>query len=227
MTRLAAAILALAAFPALGARPLTTDDASILDDKQCQLEAGLDFGHSVTLGSFVPACNFGAGIEWEIGVTHARAMGDTQLVEGHAQAKIASRLGEGPWSLGAVAGVTRREVESSVRRWDNPFALALVTGEFGALVAHGNLGWSRDRDTGRDVTPWGLAIEGNVHPRLTLLAEAFGVNREKPFLRAGLRHAAIAERLDLDLSVLSRAGGGRSDRLIAIGFNYQTGRLIP
>ena len=225
--RLAAAILALAALPALAARPLTTEDASVLDDKACQLEAWLDFAHEATQGWLVPACNFGGSIEWEVGFARTHAAGESRFSEAYAQAKIARRIGEGPWSLGFIAGVARRAPEARVHRWDNPYALGLVTGEFGPVLAHGNVGWSRDRDTGRDITPWGVAVEAAVHPRLALLAEAFGANRERPFLRAGIRHAAIADRLDLDLSVVARAGGGRSDRLVSVGFLYQTGRLFP
>ncbi len=30
-----------------------------------------------------------------------------------------------------------------------------------------------------------------------------------------------------EVSVVARAGGGRSDRLVSVGFLYQTGRLLP
>ena len=225
--RIAAALLACVALPALAARPLTTEDASILDDKACQLEAWLDFAREATQGWIVPACNFGGHLEWQVGVARTHAKGESRFSDAYAQVKSARKIGEGPWSVGGVLGVTRRGLEARVRRWDNPYWLAIGTGEFGSFSAHGNLGWSHDRETGRDLTPWGIAIEHATHPRLTLLAEAFGVNRERPFLRAGLRHAAIAERLDLDFSVVARAGGGRSDRLVSVGFLYQTGRLLP
>jgi len=225
--RLAAAVLALLALPAFAARPLTTEDASILEDKDCQLEAWLDFAHEATQGWFVPACNFGGHIEWQIGFARTRAQGESHFSDAYAQAKSAWRLGEGPWSLGGVAGVVRRGPEAPVRRWDNPYLLAIATGEFGDLMAHANLGWSRVRETGRDLTPWGVALEYAVHPRVTVLGEAFGVTGESPFLRAGLRHAAIEKRLDLDISVVTRLHGSRSERLLSIGFLYQAPRLIP
>jgi hypothetical protein len=225
--RVAAAALALVALPALAARPLVTEDASILDDKACQLEAWLDSAHAATQGWLVPACNFGGHIEWQVGFARTHAAGESRFSDAYAQAKSARKIGEGPWSVGGVLGVTRRGLDARVRRWDNPYWLAIGTGEFGAITAHANVGWSHDRETGRDVTPWGIAFEHATLPRLILLAEAFSVNRERPFLRAGIRHAAIAERLDLDLSVVARAGGGRSDRLVSVGFLYQTGRFLP
>jgi hypothetical protein len=225
--RVAAAALACAALPALAARPLATEDASILGEKECQVEAGVDVGHDASQGWFVPACNFGGRIEWQVGFARTRAAGESHFSDAYAQAKSAWRIGEGPWSLGGVAGVTRRAIEARTQRWDNPFVLALATGEFGPVVAHGNAGWSRNRETGRDTTPWGLAIEAMAHEHVILLAEAFGINRERPFLRAGLRFPAIAPRLDLDVSVVTRAGAGRSDGLLSVGFLYATGRLIP
>ena len=225
--RVAAAVLACVALPAFAARPLATEDASILEEKECQLEAWVDLGHDASQGWLVPACNFGGRVEWQIGFARTRAAGESYFSDAYAQAKSAWRVGEGPWSLGGVAGVTRRAIEARSQRWDNPFALAIATGEFGPVVAHGNAGWSRNWETGRDVTPWGLAIEATVHEHVTLLAEAFGINRERPFLRAGLRLPAIAPRLDLDVSVVTRAGGGRADRLLSVGFLYATGRVIP
>jgi hypothetical protein len=224
--RLVATLVLCAALPALAARPLTTEDASILDDGACQLESWLDFAHDSTQGWFVPACNFGGHVEWQVGFARTHAAGGSRFTDAYAQAKGAWRLGEGPWWLGAVAGVNRRGVEARVHRWDKPYALAVATGEFGAMLAHANVGWSRDREARRDVTPWGVAVEAAVHSRTTLLAEAFGENGERPFLRFGLRYSAIAEKLDLDLSAVTRPGGERSDRLISVGFLYQTGRLF-
>src|SRR6185436_6914070 len=70
----ATALLAalLAATSAFAARPLTTDDAAILDDKQCQIEAWVDRGRDASVGWFVPSCNFGGGVEWQIGLSRAR-----------------------------------------------------------------------------------------------------------------------------------------------------------
>jgi len=218
--RLAVAVLALATLPAFAARPLSTEDASILAEKECQLEAWLDVTHEATQGWLVPACNVGGNIEWQLGFARTHAHGESRLSDAYAQAKSAWRLGEGPWFLGGALGVARRGLEARVHRWDNPFALAIATGELGRLVAHGNAGWSRNRETGRDVTPWGLAVEYAAHPRVTLLAEGFAVNRESPFLRVGLRHAAIEKHLDLDISVVTRANGARAERLLSLGFLY-------
>jgi hypothetical protein len=218
--RLAAAIFALAALPSFAARPLTTEDASILGDNECQLEAWLDFAQHATQGWLVPACNFGAHIEWQVGFARTYAHGESRFSDAYAQAKTAWRIGEGPWSLGGVAGVTRRGLDARVQRWDNPYLLAIATAELGDFTAHGNLGWSRDRETERDATPWGVAFEYATHPRATLLAEAFGLDRERPFLRAGLRYGAIDKRLDLDISVVTRAHASRSERLLSIGFLY-------
>jgi len=71
--RLAAAALACVALPALAARPLATEDASILDEKECQLEMWVDVAHDASQGWFVPACNFGGHVEWQVGFARTHA----------------------------------------------------------------------------------------------------------------------------------------------------------
>lgn len=226
MRSLLLAAAACAALPAIAARPLTTEDASVLEKNACQLEAWIDRTRDATQGWLVPACNFGANIEWQVGFSRRHADGEARFAEAYAQAKTAVRLGESPWSIGAVAGVVRRPLNERARGWQNPYVLVPVSVGSEDLMLHANAGWSRDREAARDTTPWGIALEGRVNPRTWLLGEVYGENRERPFVRGGFRWTAIADRLDLDLSFVTRAGGERADRLVSIGFLYQTGRLM-
>ena len=215
-----------AALPAIAARPLTSEDASVLEEKACQVEAWVDRGQSATQYWMVPACNFGANIEWQAGVAKTHSAGRTQFSEAYAQAKSAWSWGSS-WSIGAVAGVTRRPLQALANGWDNPYAIIPISAAFGDTAVHLNAGWSRDREQARNAFTWGAAVERRISPRATLLAEAFGENGARPYLRAGARYTALAERLDLDLSLVTRAGGGRADRLISLGFLFQTGRFLP
>lgn len=222
--RFVALACACATWPAIAARPLTTEDASILEEGRCQLEAWIDRSREATQGWAVPACNFALNVEWQVGFSESRSGGTSRFSDGYAQAKGAWRLTPGrPWSVGWVAGVTRHPHERD-SGWVNPYALGVLTGDFGATLVHANVGTSHERATHRDVTLWGLAAESTVHERVTLLGEAFGANRERPFVRAGLRYAAIRDRLDLDVSVVARPGGSKADQLLSIGFLYQTAK---
>ena len=59
---------------------------------------------------------------------------------------------------------------------------------------------------GRSSTLWGVAVERPVHAAFTVLAESFGDDRGNPFFRVGGRYAAIKDRLDFDLSFVTRSG---------------------
>jgi hypothetical protein len=76
------------------------------------------------------------------------------------------------------------------------------------------------------VTTWGLAIERPLGA-VTAIAEAFGENSSRPHLRAGIRWTALAETLDLDLTVVTRPGAGRSERYVSLGFTFVTLPFLP
>ena len=229
MQRLALVLL-LAISTAHAARPLTTDDADALDDKACQLEAWVDRSRSQTLAWLAPACNFGLGIEWEVGLSRQWSEGASRFPETYFQAKSAwGTLRDGGWSVGVVGGVIRRPGEATASGWENPYALLLFSTAAGsaATLLHANVGWSRNRAEDRDSALWGVAIEHTVPVNLTLLAESFGSDRGKPFFRVGGRYSAIKDMLDLDLSFVTRSGAPRSERLISIGFHAQADRILP
>jgi hypothetical protein len=114
------------------------------------------------------------------------------------------------------------------RDWDHPYVLGVFTqGLCGTPVLfHANLGWTRDAEARRDLTLWGVAVEGKVSEQVALLAEAFGENSAAPFLRAGARWS-VARGLDLDLSWVVRPGGTREERFVSLGVTWQTGALTP
>ena len=208
--------------PALGGRPLSTEDASTLADKHCQVEAWVDSSRDYTQSWLVPACNFGAGIEWQVGGARTREEGRSAFSEAYFQAKTVLRsLDDSPWGYGVVGGVVRRPLAESHRGWENPFVLVPVSIAVGAgALVHMNVGAFRDRAESRTVTLWGVAGEAPVAPRTHLVAEVFGENASRPFLRAGIRFSAIADRLDLDLTAVARPGGTRDERFVSIGLTW-------
>lgn len=215
------------ALPAQAGRPLSTEDASVLEEKRCQLESWLDRSRDATAGWLVPSCNFGAGIEWQVGFARTREAGEARSSEAYAQAKkVFVEPAEDRLGVGLVAGLVRRPLNESRRGWDHPFVTVPVTRTIGDTAIHANLGWSRDREARRDATTWGLAVERPVGA-VTAVAEAFGENASRPFLRAGVRWTAIAETLDLDLTVVARPGGDRSERYVSLGFTFVTRAFLP
>ncbi len=211
--------------PAEAGRPLSTEDASVLEQGRCQLEAWVDRTRDGSTTAWaVPACNFGLGIEWQVGGARTREGGESGFREAYMQGKrVVLEPDAHPVGVGVVAGLIRRPLNQTHRGWNNPFVLIPLTHHLTqATLVHGNIGWIRDREGNRDLTIWGVAIETALSPKWAVVAEALGENRERPFFRVGARWTAIPKHLDLDLSAVARSGGTRSDRLISLGFTYAT-----
>lgn len=228
---IAGCFLLPAATPAFAGRPLTTEDAAIVEAKGCQVESWIDRGSSATTGWIVPACNFGLNTELQAGFARTRDDGQARFSEAYVQAKTLLRqtTDDEPWGVGLVVGVTKRPRNETHRGWDNPYLLGVFTQAIcnTPLTLHVNAGWTRDREARRDLTIWGVALEAAVTDRLTLLGEVYGQNAEKPFVRIGGRWTAIKDRLDIDLSWVERPGGQSEERFVSLGVTWYSGAILP
>lgn len=226
---LAAALLACASLPAAAGRPLSTEDASVLEEKRCQVEAWIDRSRDSTTAWLAPACNFGANIEWQIGGAESREGGASRFAEAYAQAKTVFKEvdDDSPWGVGLVVGVAHRLNRESHSEWEHPYVLVPVSFALGDALLHANVGWVRDGFDNRNITAWAVAVEAPPLGRFTPLAEAFGENSERPFVRAGVRFSLVKDEVDLDLTVVARPGGTRDERFISLGVFWQSGRWLP
>jgi hypothetical protein len=221
---LAAGALLLAPGLSSAGRPLTTEDAATLDDRRCQLETWMDRSRDSITGWLVPACNFGAGIEWQAGAARIREAGNDRFSEAYVQAKrtfLEVEEGRSDLGVGVVAGLGRRPLNERHRGWSNPYFTVPLTISTSAALVHLNAGWSRDKEARRDATTWGIAAE-LPHGRWTAVAEAFGENSSRPSLRLGARWAAVPDLLDLDLTWVATPGRGAAGRYLSVGFTLVT-----
>lgn len=227
--RVVQVFVVFAALPVLAGRPLLTEDAAILDEKRCQLDAWGDHGREARVAWLAPACNIGAGIEWQAGFARERKEGDYRHVEAYAQGKALLRTVrvDSPWGVGVIAGVTRRRHSESRGGWRSPYVQIPVSFDLGNLLVHVQPGWTRDADARRDFALWGVAAEYPASERLTLLAEAFGQERERPWSRAGLRWTAINDTLHLSLTYVARIDGRPAERYANAGFTWQSPPFLP
>ena len=229
MTRALFALLLVAAPTAvLAGRPLTTEDASVLDDKRCQFEAWIDRGRDASQAWLAPACNLGAGIEWQAGIARTRESGRSFTTSTYAQAKgLFKEIDEASrWGVGWVVGVNRDPRREAQRGWKDPYALMPVSVAVGDALVHANLGLSRNRAERRDTSVWGAALE-IPGARVTWLAEAFGEGSEKPFVRAGARIGVVKDVFEVDVTIVGRPGGTREERYLSLGVFWQSGRFLP
>lgn len=226
----AAAVLVVAAAPLFthAGRPLSTEDVAVVEDKACQLESWIDRSRDATQAWAVPACNFGAGIEWQAGFARTREQSRQRFSSAYVQGKkVVREPQEGTLGLGLVIGLNRTPLRNSWRGWDDPYVTGVITAMFGATtLVHANYGWSRDRSRRADTGTWGLAGEHAVTERWSAVAEVFGDDRASPFYRAGVRVTAT-KGLDFDLTVVTRHAGARADRYLSAGLTWQGPPFLP
>jgi hypothetical protein len=232
MTRAALLVAFLVPGLALAGRPLSTEDASTLDDKACQLESWVDRTRGNVTDLFVaPACAY-FDTEFQLGAARTREAGRSFTAATFFQAKHAFRsVDDGAWGIGLVAGLARALEREEKNDWGDPYFIVPVSFGLGddkdtRALLHLNLGTTRNRAEARNLTIWGIAIEKPVTGRLTLLAEGFGENTRDPFIRAGGRYT-LFEKFDVDLTYVTRAGGEKEDRFWSLGFHWETGPLLP
>lgn len=219
-------VIVALALPAQAGRPLATDDASVLEAKHCQLESWVDRSRVATDFWNAPACNFGANIEWQIGGVRTHESGTSALTQVYAQAKTVLRsVADHPWGAGLVVGALRHPQRESEKSWGDPYVLVPVSFQLGEpdRLLHLNVGWLRDRADRRNLTLWGVAVESKIAGTpFTVLGETYGENASNPFFRIGGRMVAIEDRLDFDLTIVTRSGGTRAERFVSLGLYYKT-----
>jgi hypothetical protein len=217
---------------AFAGRPLSTEDASTLDDKACQLEAWVDRTRGNVTDTFVvPACAY-FGTEFQLGAARTREEGQTFTSATFFQAKHAFKsVDDGAWGIGIVAGLARALRREEKNDWGDPYVIVPLSFGLGEdkdtrALLHLNIGTTRNRAEDRYLTLWGVALEKPVTERLTLLAEAFGENSRNPFIRAGGRYT-LFDKFDVDLTYVTRSGGQKEEQYWSLGFHWETSPLLP
>ncbi len=178
------------------------DDASILEPRQCKLEAWA--AHARAGGNFWHSgagCRLGP-VEATAAVEYARNGGASATGYG-LQLKWAAQIVEG-WSVGVLAAPAWQAHESP--RYAGFGFLALLTWRVGDSVSvHANAG----RDfvhRGQDEKRWGVAAEWPPIANWSLVSERYAIQKLH-FGRVGVRHS-LNEAMTVDLSRAYSIRGG-------------------
>lgn len=205
---------ALAATPTWAARPFATEDASVMDAGECELEpsavrtrarggvkqsrwwvqAACAVGERTQLG-------LGGGAERGEGLRrHAVALFGKTALHHHSD--------QGPNFSLAYGAETGRERGD---RWRYQGAgVALVASQrLGVSTWSANLGWSRDAIARRSSTTWALAWERPVIASLDAGVEVYGDDRESAWVGIGLRWG-VSDSLSLDASFARQTNSART-----------------
>lgn len=209
------------ALPALAGRPLTTEDAPVLDRGTCEAQligtreraagAPTAFASGPDLG-----CGVGLGTQVNLGLQRLHAGGER--ADGLALAGKTALAGHGSedgmaWtvSYGLAAARTAGGGWSTQGQWVNAVVTRPLTN---ALALHANLGWQRDRTAHQDSTAWALALEHTGSAGLDATAELYGTDRDAgPWMQLGLRWSPAPEHWNLNASWARQAAGGHPTRL--------------
>lgn len=231
MTRAALAsfalgLLGMAVDAAHAGRPLNTDDAAILPEGACQIETWLRPSRRLHQFNFQPACNPWGGIEWGASFTrqHAADAGPQTLVG--LQAKTVFREAEtGGWGAGATLGVVRT-TEAGNAAMLRSGTLILSAAPTAAFALHANVGATQEGSR-HAIANWAAAIEYELHPRWTLVAETYGAAHGRPTHQFGARTWLDPDRLQLDATIGRETVGGTRETVVTLGLVWVWERVFP
>ncbi|MFA9219078.1 MAG: hypothetical protein ACEQSK_18500 [Sphingomonadaceae bacterium] len=227
---LGAMVLLLAAPRAHAGRPMTVDDAAVVDPGQCQLEtytqrtasyAGVP---AVSEYWLAPACNVDGN--WELGLAAGRASGvpGGPAQYGRLQAKTVFKpLAANDWGVGLVLGDQYQAGQGLDGNWtlNLPFSVSLRDDR---ILFHLNAGWLREHvaDRHRHSATWGSGAEFRLTPRCSLTAEVFGQQNAGSHYQFGASYALVPDRVQIDGTWGQHFSRSAGDKFISIGLVFQT-----
>ena len=220
----------LGAGPAWAARPFMTDDARLTTEGSCQLESWARQYSGRSEFWALPACNPWGSLEITAGVGQFRADGQPHSHDQVLQAKTLFRpLQPNDWGWGLALGRVARS--SGLPGQQTPgshyaYLPLSVSTRDDRLVFHANLGWSRERQTGRETRTWGAGLEYWTHARWMLIAESYGDDRQQPFIQSGLRFSVVPGLLQVDATWGTQPGVAGRSRWTSLGLRYTPDRLF-
>jgi len=219
MFRNSLGVMALLVFShgaAQAGRPLVTDDAGVLERRQCELEGGLTRERADELRSRSESLQLGCGVggdtQLALATSHARTGGDQRRERMRGVALLVkTRLWQqDDAALSLSASLDGLRAAGKGWRLDSS-RVNLIHSRPGpaAMTWHINLGHARNEHERQASTTWGVALE---HPGLGAvapMAELFGDDRSAPWWNLGLRWTLLADRAWLDTSYGRQIVGSR------------------
>lgn len=214
-------VLAQPVSSAHAARPMITDDARIVDASACQVESWQKVSQGRRERWAFPACNPTGNLEFTFGANDLPDGNGGRANDYVLQGKTLFRTLEiNGYAWGLAAGVIRHNDPApgqgrlSAAYFYLPISVSFKDDLF---IVHMNLGAQNNRDTGTKPFTYGLGTEVNFTPRLALIAETYGDDRNRPFYQAGVRFWVVPGRFQIDATRGAQSGEFGSSRWWTIG----------
>jgi hypothetical protein len=202
------------------ARPMSTDDANIVDLNSCQLESWIKTTHTSFERWAIPGCNFGADIEWSVG---GNAQQDKNLPSTQfwlAQAKKRWRVVDNNTvGISTTLGVIETHVATPGQTVDKdyfvnvPVTLPLGDDRF----VHFNGGWVNHQSLKVNRATWGLGGEWPIRPNVIGIAETYGERNTGTRYQVGLRIWVVPKRMQIDTTYGNQWGQPEHQRWFTLG----------
>jgi hypothetical protein len=211
--------------PARAARPLVTEDASILLPGFCQLETWAQHNEGNTDYWAAPHCNVGG--QWELiaglGQLGAPANGGARSQRVFRAKTLLRPMDRNGLSIGLVLSDQFGAGDSVAGDLSVTVPLSLALPGRRVLV-HANAGWVRRHDGPNGMT-WALAGEWNLAPGAGLTLEAYGAGHDHGYMQLGARYDLVPRQVTLDAAIGNRFGLHRAGRYLSIGLTVTAGVL--
>jgi hypothetical protein len=210
--------------PTWAGRPFTTDDAGVIDARNCELEAFGSHARAQSGPSERGAwAQVGCGIGFETQL--ALGMGRFSSADGSrsaaaAMGKTALRpLTEDSFGLALAYTIDGSRTPGEPLRHTGSSATVVISVPRGRTMFHANLGLTRNHVEGRNAKVYALAVERLGEQGMDVGGEVFGQSGESPWIGAGARYAIAAEKLWVDFSFAVQSGGSHP-RQVTVGLKY-------
>jgi hypothetical protein len=222
----------LMAGPAQAARPMTTDDARIVDDKACQVESWV---RSYRRGGnefwALPGCNPTGNLEITLGGASFRPQDDPSQSVFQGQLKtLFKTLEPDGWGIGLAIGTVNTRPQGPTDTRNHPYFYVPASFAFNGdrLVVHTNVGATRGSEGSGDLrATWGIGAEYAMVPRALVIAETYGVRGEPVQMQLGLRLWVVPNRVQVDATYGNQGGADGVGRWFSIGLRLLSPPFLP
>jgi hypothetical protein len=228
---LALGLVLLCAGHAHAARPMNTDDANIVDEKSCQMEAWVKTTHTSSERWAMPGCNFGGELEWTVGGNSQAEdlVGQTKFWVGQVKKRWVP-VGDSSVGISTTLGTMATRPAMADRPNDKDYYLNVpVTVPLGEdRFVHFNAGWVQHQSLGVSRATWGVGGELPLSAKVIAIAETYGEQATgRGRYQVGLRVWVVPKHVQIDTTYGNQMGHPEHMRWFTVGLRLLSPAFLP
>lgn len=209
---------------------MSTDDANIVDEKSCQLEAWAKTTRTSLERWAMPGCNFGGDMEWTVGGNAQTddGVGKTQFWVGQVKKRWVP-VADDQLGISTTVGVMSMRPATTERPNDKDYFFNMpVTVPLGQdRFVHINAGWVQHQSLGVSRPTWGVGGELPLTASVIGIAETYGEAAMGTRYQVGLRIWVVPQRVQIDTTYGNRVGQPEHERWFTVGLRLLSPAFLP